>query len=154
MSLGQKYAFKIFEKDLVGIEKEFLKFPIPKAGFKLPKIVGKALNKILPDYIKISPEAGLFIVIPFALEIKLKLEYEYSMEASAGYKAGQKEVQFRLVGPPSNLNADFSMIKDDPPTTENPSIVATEVEETESVRAWTCSGFCSGLDSHTPYALS
>ena len=74
--------------------------------------------------------------IPFALEATLKLEYEYKVTAKAGYGTGQKEAQFRLYGGPLSLTSDFSIVKDEDPSSNSPSIIPdSEVEESESVRS-------------------
>ena len=63
ISLEQSLTFKASSGDSIpSLEAVFVKFPIPKAGFKLPNIIKKALNKILPSSVQISREAGLFIV--------------------------------------------------------------------------------------------
>ena len=69
--------------------------------------------------------------IPFALEVQIQAEIEYSIKTAAKYGTGKKNAEFRLFGSPLTLNADFKMIQDDKPdaTDETPAPVRQDITD-------------------------
>jgi hypothetical protein len=108
----------------------FSKIPVPSLALKLPGV--QALKKFLS---KIPDEVGVFVYVPFYLEMKVKVDFAKIFTLTNTASTGKKRFLIGWTGmPPIILFPTFKVLEDATPTKQESSIVGLDnFQESESL---------------------